>query len=236
MIGLVSSTLFPSARPTLDGARSSFAPEERAAQTLRTLESLRAAGIGRIVVADNSEPHHAPDVRTALAGAEVLHLPCHAFANRGLNELLLLLTALDSLPPGEEILKISGRYRLTGGFSLPAWSGHVAIFKGYDFASRHGVVSTRCYAVRGTAVYRLLLERALCELFVAPYRVVGPRSFAKALLGVEPADPAAGPTTSIEHAMARALKASGLSFRVLEGRIGVEGEIAGAASRDPISE
>ena len=236
MLGLVSSTLFPSARPTLDGARSAFTSDERMSQTARTLESLRAAGIERIVVADNSEAAHAGQVRSALTGAEVLHLPCHAFPNRGLNELLLLLTALDALPADEEILKISGRYRLASGFSLPAWGDHVALFKGYDFEARHGVVSTRCYAVRGTAVYRRLLERALSELFVAPYRIVGPRSFAKALLGIEPADLGAGPTTSIEHAMARALKASGLPFKVLEGRIGLEGEIAGAASRDPISE
>ena len=236
MIGLVSSTLFPSARPTLDGARSAFTPDERVAQTVRTLVSLKAAGIERIFVADNSEPARAQDVRAALPGAEVLSLPCHAFPNRGLNEILLLLTALDALPPDEEILKVSGRYRLVPGFALPAWAEHVAVFKGYDFDSRHGVVSTRCYAVRGAATLRRLLERALTELFVTPYRVVGPRSLAKALLGVEPTDPEAGPTTSIEQAMARALKGSGLPVRILDGRIGLEGEIAGAATRDLVSE
>jgi hypothetical protein len=236
LIGLVSSTLFPSARPTLDGPRSAFAPGERVAQTVRTLDSLRAASIGRIFVADNSPAEHAQEVRRALAGAEVLCFPCHAFPSRGLNELVLLLTALEALPRDEEVLKVSGRYRLVAGFSLPDWSGYDAVFKGYDFRSRHGRVSTRCYAVRGTAAFRRLLERALTELFVTPYRVVGPRSFVKALLGLEPADPAAGPTTSIEYAMARAVKGSRLPCRIIDGRIGLEGEVAGAATRDRVSE
>ena len=236
MIGLVSSTLFPSAKPTLEGARSAFSPDERIAQTRQTLESLRRAGIERIFVADNSDASHASRANEALPGAQVLSLPCHPFPNRGLNELILLLSALPSVPAGEPVLKISGRYRLAPSFSLPEWNGARAIFKGYDFQSSRGRVSTRCYAVKERDLLEPLLELALTELFVRPYRVVGPRSFARALAGADPTDPRLGPTTSIEFAMACALKRGRLPVRIVDGAIGLEGEVAGVPTRDPVSE
>lgn len=76
-----------------------------------------------------------------------------------------------------------------------------------------------------------------CDALLCRPRHRGVSSAAQALLGVEPArDPYAGPTASIELAVARALKSSGLPFRVLDSLIGLEGEVAGAVTRDPISE
>src|SRR6185295_9807506 len=168
VIGLVTSTLYPSDVPTLCGPRSFFAPEERIAQTKATIASLRAAGIDDILLADNSEGRHRDGVTRAFAGVEIMHRPDFPFANRGIGEALLLLAALERCPADRGIVKISGRYRLNSAFGVPDWASFAGVFRGYRFGERHGTVSTRCYIARDRSVLRQWLVATLAEMYAYP--------------------------------------------------------------------
>jgi hypothetical protein len=238
VIGLVTSTLYPAATPTLCGPRSAFAPAERVAQTKQTLASLRAAGIDDILLADNSDTRHGPSIRREFADVEVMHRPDFPFANRGIGEALLMLAALDRLPDDRGIVKLSGRYRLNGAFGVPDWASFAGVFRGYGFGGRRGTVSTRCYIAHDRAVLRRWLLATLAEMYAYPMRVVGPRSLLRALRdgfgGTAPSSPDE-PTTSIEFALARVLRTTRAPIKLV-APIGVEGELAGVGEPTAIAE
>ena len=106
MIALITSTL----RPT--SIQSFFSNEERYEQTLVTIRKLAEKGFKEIYLIDNSLD--AIDVPKLIADSgmnlQVHHTPQYSFANKGLNEALLLLNNLHHLPASTHIFKISARY------------------------------------------------------------------------------------------------------------------------------
>lgn len=98
--------------------RSSFTVAERIDQTHETIRSIRGNGIDKILLVDNS-PRERDLIKVRFSEGVELVQVCHpVFSNRGLGELLLLLSVLPLIPEDCRILKISGRYRLVDGAPL----------------------------------------------------------------------------------------------------------------------
>jgi len=228
MLALVSSTLRPAAAEGYDGARSRFSTAERLEQTRGTVGSLAALGFRRIVVADNSDEWDAA-AETALAPAEVWRIATPEFRNKGLAELFLLRSAAARLPPGDPVLKVSGRYLLVRNPLSELGDSDVAL-KGADFGRRRGAMSTRAYACRDVATLQRLIARAIDEAFAYPTRIVGPRSFWRLLCATlapqRDTYPYADPPHSIEFTLARTIKLLRLRVHFVE-TLGVHGTMAG---------
>ena len=107
--------------------------------------------LGKSSVADNSAGPWLRHRSGELSPARVLHFDHPHFKNKGIGELWLLISALQSLPEGETIIKISGRYRVgTSSGLLPAGDDDVAgKVTGTGLAAQ---MSTRCYLVRNREV------------------------------------------------------------------------------------
>jgi hypothetical protein len=233
VIALVSSTIFPGDAPVYAESRSVFSPEERLAQTRRTIESLQASGFSNIYLADNSGVNWVDGTEDRLQPARVFRFSQHQFHNRGISELYLLLAMLGALPDDRPILKISGRYALKNNIVAQLSNADVAA----KWSADNRTISTRCYVVRDRRLYRRFLEDTLNELYGHAARIVGPRSLLRILKhSLQPAaDDSAyfDPSTSIEGAAAAALRNKNYAV-VRLAELGLEGEIA--TSRDRIRE
>jgi hypothetical protein len=64
----------------------------------------------KIVLVDNSESYNFSKIESAVTNVKILPLVQFQFQNKGINELLMLLAAVDVLPADTPIFKISGRY------------------------------------------------------------------------------------------------------------------------------
>jgi hypothetical protein len=226
MIAIVSSTVAPSVLPGHDGPRTNIAPEVRLEHTRATVDSLLAAGIKEIVIADNSPGDWLRQRVAQLQPARVLHFDQPPIRNKGLGEMWLLLAALEHLPPGEPILKISGRYRIGPASPLLAVPAHDVVARVYR--GRQEEISTRAYVLRNREVAARLWPRMLDEIYAAQSRVRGPRSLLRLLrasLWPERDDfPYADPPLSVEIAGWRAIRHLGLSVHPVE-HIAVEGTL-----------
>ncbi|CAM2956179.1 hypothetical protein [Rariglobus hedericola] len=229
MIALISSTLYPSASHSYDGARSRFSNLERLEHTKGTVASLVALGFKRIVIADNSLDWH-PATEASLAPAEVWRIPTPEFRNRGLSELFLLRAAAARLPANEPVIKVSGRYLLSRNPLTYIGDADVAV-KGDSFTKRNGAMSTRAYGCRDVATFQRLLTFSITEIFAYPARIVGPGSLLRIIrASLWPAKDTFSyddPPHSIELVMARSIKLMKLKVHFLSP-LGVRGILAGS--------
>ncbi|RZJ82448.1 MAG: hypothetical protein EOO47_00525 [Flavobacterium sp.] len=113
MISLVTSTIIPA-------AYSFFSVDERYLQTLHTLTSLSDKGFDDIYIFDNSIADLEVDriLGNKSQKVKLLQNKQYCFANKGLNEALLILNHLAALPDNVPIFKISGRYYATEKFQI----------------------------------------------------------------------------------------------------------------------
>ena len=235
MIAVISSTLFPSDKSIFGGIRSSYSPSERIQQTVNTIASLKEAGIDDIYLVDNSDKCYHEQICDEFNYVNVLTFDSYQFNNRGLSEILLLLSSIRYLPEEVPILKISGRYRLNQHFNVPIWHGQNFIIRGHSYHKRYGTVSTRCYITRNKRILEQISLNTLYVMYNFNSWVKGPRSFLDLLKRkfIYPIFPET--TQSIELGMALALKRLPYTVEVVD-RIGLEGHIAGFSSRDHIVE
>lgn len=229
MIGIISSTIYPSDSSIYGGARSLFSSQERLAQTQGTVESLLNAGISPVFLFDNSGDLWVDGTESLLSRATTYVFNSHQYNNKGISELYLLLESIKYLPVDTPILKISGRYALNGvgRFEL---DGADLLVKIYDHGFRRKSMSTRCYAVRNKEVLETFIRRTLREIYGFHSRVVGPASLLrvikKSILPHLDNYPYDDPSYSIESISALVLKM--YPYRVKQIDIlGVEG-LAGA--------
>lgn len=237
MLGLISSTLFPSNTPVYWGSPRTCIPSaERLEQTRKTIDSLLRAGITRIRLADNSGSNWVAGTEDSLKPADVHVFNQHQFFNKGIAEIYLLLGAISRIPADTPILKISGRYYLRQDFNHEIGADEIVA----KVTKRDGNswMSTRCYLVKDAAVFESFLRAMLRDLYGYGARIVGPRSFFRilrhSLLPQELGYPYDDPVPSIEVPAARVLKSQQFRFRLVE-TLGVEG-ISGDHGRSLISE
>jgi hypothetical protein len=228
MIAVVSSTVSPSTLPSHDGARTTLSPETRLEQTRGTVDSLLAAGISEIVVADNSPSRWLQERAASLAPARVVSLRQPPVRNKGIGELWLLLGCLEELPEDQPIMKISGRYRVGPKTELALRADDDVAAKVFGGSSSEEI-STRCYLVRNRAVAGRLWGRTLDEMYAERSRIVGPRSLVRIVRNsLNPgADgfPYSDPNTiSIEQAALVAIRRLGLRLNAV-GNLDVEGTL-----------
>lgn len=224
---IVSSTIFPPIQPLSDGSpRAVHSPTQRLLQTVETINSLRLAGISDIYLIDNSGLDWREEVEQQLIGAKIIRMAQgYFYDNKGINELQMLLSCIDCLPPTGPILKISGRYKLLNLPDLPHEST-------WDMAGRLYVppnmrnISTRMYVVRNRDIFRRLLSLTLREAFAYQGRLVGPKAairILKNMLGLPSCYKYEDPHIPIEMALANVVLAHGFKIERLE-RLNIEGE------------
>lgn len=213
--------------------RTSIPVEERLAQTRRTIDSLLDAGVDEIYLADNSGPAWEEGTEDSLAPAHVRVYDHYQFQNKGISELYLLLCALEQLPPGGPILKISGRYRLSDGLRFGLEGADVAA-KFIPYAKSQQWMSTRCYMVRNREVYERFLKATLRDLYGYPARIVGLGSLLRivrnSLFPGRDDSPYDDPLQPIEVAAARVLQGPGYKVRRVDA-LGIEGITGDEAQR-----
>ncbi|WP_316782813.1 hypothetical protein [Pedobacter frigiditerrae] len=233
MIAVVTSCINPKTMSSI--TRSFFSLEERELQTIQTLKRLKAVGFKQIILADNSYDYDYSKLNDAIENVNIIHLKQYQFANKSINEVLILLSVLDYIPPDTKIFKISGRYFPTDNFKLELNETIDFKIKGFDFSSRRSVVSTRGYFVKDKTVYEEFLLSCLNEIYSYPYRIVGLRSlwiFIKEFF-----KPSLKTTSfiSIEFAAARVLKKGHFKYELTD-YLNIEGQIAGLQSKEFIQE
>jgi hypothetical protein len=236
MVALITSTIAPGRKELLGGEpRSFFSPGERYEQTVRTVLSLKAHGIGEIFLVDNSDDGVPVEYADGLAGMGVKVLPVqqYQFGNKSVNEVLLVLYALRYLPDGVPVLKISGRYFLNGRFLPPDRFPEDFIVKPHRFGMRGGIVSTRCYLARDKRILEITLKQVLAEMYVYNARVVGPRSLVNFLKQIFNPSSIAETSISIEGALCLVLQYNRNRVRFLD-TLGVGG--AGSSAGDSYEE
>ena len=225
MIAVVSSTVAPSTLPSHDGVRTTLTPEVRLTHTQGTIASLVTLGVREIFVADNSPTSWLRDRAADLAPARVLSFNQPPIRNKGLGEMWLLLSALESLPENEPIMKISGRYRVGPETQLKLREGDDVAGKVYPQGRDH-VLSTRCYLMRNRNVATRLWERTLDELYADAARIHGPRSLWRLLQNSLRPDRDllrySDPSLSVETAIHRAIRHLSLRINSVE-HLAVEG-------------
>jgi hypothetical protein len=226
MIAIVSSTVAPSGLPGHDGARTTLTPEVRLEQTKGTVASLVAAGARSIIIADNSPGSWFRERAAVLAPAQVLHMSQPPIRNKGIGELWLLLSALETLPEDQPIMKISGRYRVGPATDLRLGDGDDIVAK-VSGSPTSGEMSTRCYLMRNRAVAAAFWERSLDEFYAERSRIVGPRSLIRILRNsINPQKDnfhyADTSTLSLEQASLKAIRHLGLHLRIV-AKLDVEG-------------
>jgi len=232
LIAIISSTIFPPDDSIHDGQRTLTDADNRLAQTQRTVHSLLSTGIKRIYIADNSGRLWKQEAAAALEPAILLIYEQHQFKNRGVSELYLLLKALNELPSGIPILKISGRYQLKKTFAGELGEADFVV-KYYRKGRHKPSISTRCYLVKDKDTYQTFLQRTLRELYGYPSRVVGQRSLLRivrnSLFPARDVYPYDDPTLSIEGVASRVLQI--FNYRVNEVPfLGVSGYVRGNPS------
>lgn len=224
MVAFITSTIYPPSA-TYQNAISPYSNSERLLQTIETVQSLKKSGISKIILIDNSESKYQDIIKSHFTDTILISINQYQFKNRGLTEILMLLCALSQieLKEDEPILKISGRYLLTG--EITSINADFK-FKGYNYKNNTGTVSTRCYLVKNKEVYIKLLKLALSEIYRYSLRSVGIRSVLAYLYQLIRPSSIDEPTMSIEMAICKVLKYHKYEVEIVE-KIGVEGYIGG---------
>jgi hypothetical protein len=158
-----------------------IAPEQRLVQTRATIDSLIAVGIREVYLADNSGPRWAGPDESYFAPARLLRIETPVFDNIGISEIHLLRAALRELPDDGPVMKVSGRYLLRK-HPDPTLGGADLLGRFYR-TGRVRLMSTRGYVARSRDVLDTFLRQLLREIYSDAARIVGPRSFARIVLG-----------------------------------------------------
>lgn len=233
MIAVVTSCINPKSTKYLN--RSYFSLEDREKQTVQTLKKLKEVGFRKIILADNSYEYDFSKLEKALTGVELIHLLQYQFANKSINEILILLSILDHIPDHTQIFKISGRYYPTGNFEMKLDNDIDFKVKPFDFNSRRPVISTRAYFVKDKEVYEEFLLNCLNEIYSYPYRIVGLRSLYTFIKEFFNPSVRKHNYISVEFAAARVLKYGKFKYSLTK-MLNISGYIAGLKSRELIEE
>lgn len=233
MIALITSTLRPS-----NNTHTFFDENERYSQSIETIKKLATMGFSEMFMFDNSATKIDAE-RLMQDSGHNLHFfqtSQYTFRNKGLNEALLILNSLNQLPADLPIFKISARYYPNTDFNSQKFINSNVDFmgRGYDFAKKTGLFSTRGYFVRNKEVLEKILVLAIEDMLAYGKGIYGLKSAIyqmKSIISLQPGSPF---QISIEHAFARIIKTQ-FSYQLFE-RIGIEGFIAGADRLDHISE
>jgi hypothetical protein len=153
-----------------------MAPEQRLEQTRATVDSLIAAGAKQIVIADNSPGTWFAERAGILSPARVVHLQHPPIRNKGVGELWMMLSIVESLPDDEPILKVSGRYCVGRRTQLSIAGDDEVVGKVCREGRLHSL-STRAYLLRDRSVALRFWARSLDEIYAQTSRIVGLRSF-----------------------------------------------------------
>ena len=162
MIAIVTSCINPGKPSNLQ--KSFFSLEEREIQTIFTLKSLQRVGFSKIIIVDNSTAYDFTKIKAAVNDIEVVQLHQHQFENKGINELLMLLSTIELLPDHTPIFKISGRYYPNENFVLEIDKNVDFKFKSYQFLTKRGTISTRGYFVKDKMIFENFLTQTLSEV------------------------------------------------------------------------
>lgn len=151
---LVTSVIYPipGKKVTYGSARSVFGPDDRAKQTLRTIESIRAKAPGATVVLIEAglkgdlpfDLQNKADQYLYLGDKKLVRLACDS-RFKSLGETTMLLYAAKFLKKDVDFyFKISGRYFLDDDFDINAWrEGQFILYFLQD-----DYISTRLYGFR----------------------------------------------------------------------------------------
>jgi hypothetical protein len=223
---LVSSTINPG-NHNVYGGESPFNVEERLNETSQTISSLIKCGYSKITIIDNSCQEIPKSWRSQLGDAEYFYVPTNLFQNKGIGEAISLLTFLSKQNLPGDILKISGRYRLSSAINID-WAEYELGFKFSDFSKRE-IASSRAYCVANDQVLTDLLTNAIRKMYGYSHRVVGLRSLlriARANMFPEKDNyPYHDPTLSLEWGISQVLRNRILRCFPIE-KLGVEGTLA----------
>ncbi|HVS80983.1 MAG TPA: hypothetical protein VHE60_04555 [Pyrinomonadaceae bacterium] len=227
MIGLISSTIFPSDDPVYWGSPRTILPSaERLEQTKGTIESLLEAGISEIILADNSGEKWIPGTEDYLKPATVHLCNQYQFQNKGISEILMLLSVFSEIPSDRPILKISGRYSLKWPVDLDLGNADLAVKLYRPSAKDKTEMSTRCYWVKNKEIFQDFLISILRELYGNRTKITGARSVFRIIRNSFFPDndkyPYHDPVDGIEKAAARILERPRYKVRYLES-LGIEG-------------
>ncbi len=233
MIAVITSCINP--KKIFSTTRSFFPLAERELQTINTLEKLKSVGFKQIILADNSDEYDFSSLGSAIDDVTIIHLKQYQFANKGINEILILLSILDYIPADTKIFKISGRYFPTTYFKLEMNDEDDFKVNGFDFDGKNPSISTRGYFVRNKMLYEEFLLACLNEIYSYPYRIVGLRSFWRFITEFIKPKLKTSSNISVEFAAARVLKNKNYKINLME-KIGIEGRVAGFQELNHIEE
>jgi hypothetical protein len=145
---ITSVIYFSSNRLSYSETRSAFSPEERIAQTIKTVESIRQRIPGAEIIL--LEIGRRKDISSTLIGMVDKYIfvgnnPAVKWASsgkhKGLGEAMGLLAAAKKLKTGADFyFKVSGRYFLNENFRPDLWRGDVFLARMHNAA-----ISTRLY-------------------------------------------------------------------------------------------
>ena len=145
---ITSVIYFSSNRLSYSATRSVFSPEERTAQTIKTVESIRQNIPGAEIIL--LEIGRRKDISVALTGMVDRYIFvgnnlavkwASGGRHKGLGEAMGLLAAAKKLKTGADFyFKVSGRYFLNDNFKLASWAGDEFVARMHDAA-----ISTRLY-------------------------------------------------------------------------------------------
>ncbi|MFD0749293.1 hypothetical protein ACFQZS_04010 [Mucilaginibacter calamicampi] len=233
MIALITSTL----RPTR--VHSFFSEQERYDQTLVTIRKLAGKGFDDIRLIDNSinDIDAKSLINDSQTPIKVFHSAQYSFANKGLNEALMLLNNLHHLPQSIPVFKISARYFPTDQFNMEAalqLDRYDFIGVGENFDKKISAFSTRAYFVKNKMVLEEMLTTAIEEMIAYHKGVYGPRSAIRAIRSILKKEQGSPFQLSIEQAFARIMKQKN-NYLLLD-RINIEGTLAGFSDNNKISE
>lgn len=232
MIAVITSCIHPKQSENI----RSFVPlTERIEQTLYSIERLKAIGFKQIILVDNSYEIDFSRIKLAHKDIKIIHVQQYQFTNKGVNELLMLLTILDQIPNDTPIFKISGRYFPNEAFNFEFNNEFDFKIRPYNFLERRGTISTRGYFVKNKEIYEDFLLKTLNEVFIYQSRFVGWGSSKIQFKNIFSPIFSKKLNTSIEFAAARVLKNSNYKLELID-TIGIEGQIAGFENLTAINE
>lgn len=234
MIAIITSCINPF-KLTDHEPKSFFNVTERIEQTKISINCLKKNSFNKIYLIDNSTFFDMNWFDDELNGISVRHMRQYQFKNKGINELLLLLSLLDEIPDNEPIFKISGRYYPNANFENSIGKNFDFKLKSYDFQSKKGTISTRGYYVRNKKIYEQFLLACLSETLSYTKRIVGFRSALNALKEIFFPTFSIDNNISIELGAARILKTNLYKIHHVE-KIGITGQIAGFKTLDLVEE
>lgn len=233
MIALVTSTLTPLT------AYSLYSPEERLNQTINTIQKLYDVGFQDVYLFDNSvDTTNLKSLHKTFTQLKVFNTPQYTFENKGLNEALLILNNIHTLPANTPIFKISGRYYPNKNFNLNAHMPYPIdkdiVGVGHFFGSNKAYFSTRAYFIKNKSVLETVLNLAIQEMLSYAKGIYGVRSLLLAIKSLFSPYVGTKYQLSLEQAFARI--AYNNNKYLLIDSINIEGLIAGVNKEEFVSE